>query len=322
MRRSISILGSWAFVVSVVVSGCAGQQAIWPGTGALVAQDAEEALSFGQELAEAGLRTQALGFFHQAALTGVDEQRHAAYVELYLLGVHHYDELRGERCQILDLSLGCGQALVGCANEAGDMGEKGSESYVHLAIGTDPEELVFPFQQILTSDVNRLPLQMTRQCFLDRCEEEAFEALFSGPQCLALESVEEEVAYCLDEGLPDERAEQGDEQGEEVDDEELRATCGARACELGHDAVYDELIEWPELREEAAKVVDEVCAECVDRDVMQCKIVFARACTGQLAAVCEHEGVDAEALGAHRFELADGREVLVFEMRIEMPEVE
>lgn len=309
MRRSVSILGLCLAAWSLLWSGCAGQGLIWPGTGALVAQDAEEALSIGQELADAGLRAQALGFFHQAALTGVDEQRYTAYVELYLLGVHHYDEFRDERCQILDLSLGCGQALVGCANEAAGMGEGGGESSVHLAIGVDPQELIFAFQQILTSDVNQLPLLIQSQCFLDRCEEQAFETLFSGPQCLALESVEEEVAYCLEEG---------NEEGEELDPERS-AICEARACELGHDAVYDELVEWPELREEAAKVVNDACAECNDREVMQCKIVFAQACTGQVAAVCEHEGADAEALGGHRYELADGREVLVFEMSIAMP---
>ncbi|MFU8803394.1 MAG: hypothetical protein ACNA8W_06270 [Bradymonadaceae bacterium] len=304
----------WLLVMVLFWSGCAGQAMLWPG-GSGDPPDPESALVAGQDLAAAGLVAEALVFLHQTALFGDAEQRRQAYVELYLLGAHLYDEVNGEQCQIIDLSLGCGQIIFGCANDAGQSGDDGGESYLQLAVGPNPEELVFDYNQVLRADVDQVALEIHGQCYADRCHERAYEALFTGDQCLELPSVQEEIEYCVEEEVACK-----EEEDEDCPDDEdgtraaaLATTCAVQACDLAGDAVYDALIDWPELREEAGEFADEACAECVEREVMKCKVVFANACTGQVATVCEHDGAEVEKLGGQRFQLNEDHEILIFE---------
>ncbi|MBA2664522.1 MAG: hypothetical protein H0U74_19700 [Bradymonadaceae bacterium] len=293
-----------ALTASLVALGCQSPPLMMVDPRLNEPADSQTALVVGREFAAADLAISAGSWFRHAVLVGEEEQlRHEAYIELYLLGVKLFDP-DGEQCQLVDLNIGCGQVLFGCANELSRQDGERQQFQLQVALGPEPEALVFGHNQVLDADVAQVALEIGEQCQDNPCRSRATTRLFSDDQCQSLVSVQAEVALCVEEAAACTQS-----AGQLCQDAE---SCLEEACALGLKASR-QAADWPEVVAEASRRVDAICASCESRDVLNCELVFADSCTGRSARICEYDAQAAHELLGHPITLADGRELLVFE---------
>jgi hypothetical protein len=152
--------------VTLMMSGC---RTASPNLTPQRPVDPVVAYDAGRELVAAGHVVEAWPLFQHAMIHGEEGLRRQAAIELYELGVALFDE-DGEDCQVIDLSAGCGQALLACSNRVIRDADGIRRTEIQLAIGYEVEALRFEDNRIEDSEVARLVWHAIEECDSEACE--------------------------------------------------------------------------------------------------------------------------------------------------------